>query len=462
MAVVKIIGAGLAGSEAAYQLASRGIDVELYEMRPKKNTPAHHTSEFAELVCSNSLKSLDQTSAAGTLKFELMQMDSFVLRKAFECRVPAGKALAVNREKFSESVTKELEANPHVVIVRDEVTQIPEPPAIIATGPLTSGPLADSIHNLLGGEFMSFYDAAAPIVEAESLDMDKIFIQSRYDKGGADYLNAPFNKEEYENFVQELVDAERVILKEFESKDLFSACQPVEEIARTGLDALRYGPLKPIGLRDPKTGHRPWAAVQLRAENEDKSAYNLVGFQTNLRFPEQERVFRMIPGLENANFSRFGVMHRNTFIDSPHALGPTFNSKDGKSIRFAGQLTGTEGYCEAIASGLYAALATYADLIGTSLPKPPVYTMFGSLVDYATNPNTLKYQPMHVNYGIMAPFEHRIRNKSERYRAYSERARNSLIDYRSKLYELGIVPFANSEFTLDEDTGLPIRTRVGS
>ena len=440
MPKVKVIGAGLAGSEAAYQLAKRGVDVELYEMRPGKMTPAHSTGAFAELVCSNSLKSLDSASAAGTLKYELLALDSLLIGEAIEASVPAGKALAVDREAFSKRVTEAIASLPNVNVVEKELEEIPDGPAIIATGPLTSDTLAESIRRELGNEFLSFYDAAAPIVAADSIDRSRIFAQSRYDKGeGADYLNAPFDKESYERFVNELIVAERVVMRDFERKELFSACQPVEEIARTGMDALRYGPLKPVGLTDPNTGRRPWAAVQLRAENAGRSAYNLVGFQTNLRFPEQERVFRMIPGLEGAEFERFGVMHRNTFIDSPRALGPTFEIPAKPSIRFAGQITGTEGYCEAIASGLMAALATYAQLEGKELPALPRETFFGSLMAYATSPETERYQPMHVNCGLMPPLERRIKSKRERYAAYSLRAREAIAAYRGMLIELGLL-----------------------
>lgn len=434
-----MIGAGLAGSEAALQLADRGVQVELYEMRPTKQTPAHHTGNYAELVCSNSLKSMDGASAAGILKYEMTVLGSRLMEIAFESAIPAGKALAVDRDIFSQRVTDEINAHPNIEVVEDELTQVPTGPAIIATGPLTSDTLAASIQNMLGTGFLSFYDAAAPIVSADSIDRDKVFAQSRYGKGGDDYLNAPFNKGEYEAFQEALVSAEKALARDFDSKELFSACQPVEEIARTGKDALRYGPLKPVGLVDPRTGRRPWAVVQLRCENSATSAYNLVGFQTNLKFGEQERVFRMIPGLEEAEFLRYGVMHRNTFIDSPHVLNPTFEVENRPGIRFAGQITGTEGYCEAIASGLYTALATLAQMKGVDFPLLPTTTVFGSLVDYATNPETKHYQPMHVNFGILQPLENRIRNKQERYLAYASRAREQIVLYRDELQKLGLV-----------------------
>ncbi len=440
MSEVVVVGAGLAGSEAALQLADRGIDVRLYEMRPNKSTPAHHTGGYAELVCSNSLKSLDGASAAGVLKYELSMMGSRLIDMAFRSMVPAGKALAVDRDVFSGLVTEAINSHPHITVVSEELEELPAAPAIVATGPLTSDALAASIQGALGTGFMSFYDAAAPIVSYDSIDLDRVFAQSRYGKGGADYLNAPFNKDEYEAFLDALLSAEKAIPKAFERKDLFSACQPVEEIARTGRDALRFGPLKPVGLTDPETGRRPWAVVQLRSENGSGTAYNLVGFQTNLKFAEQERVFRMIPGLENAEFLRFGVMHRNTFIDSPHALAPGFESKATPGLRFAGQVTGTEGYCEAIASGLMAALATYAQLEGHTLPELPRHTMFGALCAYASDPTVENYQPMHVNFGILEPFEPKIKNKQDRYRAYAKRARESLRSYMEELVELGVLP----------------------
>lgn len=434
-----MIGAGLAGSEAALQLADRGVQVELYEMRPTKQTPAHHTGNYAELVCSNSLKSMDGASAAGILKYEMTVLGSRLMEIAFESAIPAGKALAVDRDIFSQRVTDEINAHPNIEVVEDELTQVPTGPAIIATGPLTSDTLAASIQNMLGTGFLSFYDAAAPIVSADSINRDKVFAQSRYGKGGDDYLNAPFDKDEYEAFQEAIVSAEKALARDFDSKELFSACQPVEEIARTGKDALRYGPLKPVGLVDPRTGRRPWAVVQLRCENSATSAYNLVGFQTNLKFGEQERVFRMIPGLEEAEFLRYGVMHRNTFIDSPHVLNPTFEVENRPGIRFAGQITGTEGYCEAIASGLYAAIATLAQMKGVDFPLLPTTTVFGSLVDYATNPETKHYQPMHVNFGILQPLENRIRNKQERYLAYASRAREQIVLYRDELQKLGLM-----------------------
>ncbi|MBQ6453303.1 MAG: methylenetetrahydrofolate--tRNA-(uracil(54)-C(5))-methyltransferase (FADH(2)-oxidizing) TrmFO [Coriobacteriales bacterium] len=434
-ASVIIVGGGLAGSEAALQLAARGVSVRLIEMRPVVPTAVHRTDALAELVCSNSFKSVDADSAAGCLKKELEILGSFLLPIAFDCRVPAGGALAVDRDRFSGAVTRAIEENPLITLERREIDDLTElldsgEHVIIATGPLTSDALANGICELLGSGNLSFYDAAAPIVEKDSLDMDVLFAQSRYDRdGSADYLNAPMTKDEYDAFMAELLAARRVIAKDFERKELFAACQPVEEVARTGHDALRFGALKPVGLTDPRTGRRPWAAVQLRAENAQASAYNLVGFQTNLAFGEQERVFRMIPGLENAVFSRYGVMHRNTFVDAPHTLDRGFAVPLHPKLRFAGQVCGTEGYMEAVASGLYAALNVYAQLMGLPQPHLPIHSVLGALFDYATDPETQDYQPMHVNYGIMEPFDPPIRNKRERYAAYSQRARAAMTDF---------------------------------
>ncbi len=441
MQEVKIIGAGLAGCEAALQLAKRGIAVKLYEMRPKKYTPAHHSENFAELVCSNSLKSLDQISAAGTLKYELISLGSVLIRKAFESMVAAGNALAVDRDLFSELVTKAINAEPLIEVITEEIIEIPDPPVIIASGPLTSDSLASSIQKLLGADFLAFYDAAAPVVLADSLDKTRVFAQSRYGKGGGDdYLNAPIEKDLYLQFIEELVKAERVIERDFERKDLFSACQPVEEIARTGIDALRFGALKPVGITYPGTDKRPWAIVQLRSENANCTAYNLVGFQTNLKFGEQERIFKMIPGLEDAEFVRYGVMHRNTFIDSPHCLGKYFEIPSSPPTIFAGQITGTEGYSEAIASGLHAALAMYAHLSGEIFESLPTDTLMGSLFNYATDSNNKNYQPMHVNYGVIDPLPYKVKEKRQRYAAYAKRARSSIDDYRQRLCEKGLIP----------------------
>ncbi len=438
---VTVVGGGLAGSEAALQLAARGVQVRLFEMRPGKQTEVHKTGLLAELVCSNSLKSTNPDSAAGALKTELEAMGSFLMAAAKKHAVAAGGALAVNREDFSREVESLVDANPNIELIHEEVTELPEGPAIIATGPLTSEALTQRILDATGSEHLAFYDAAAPIVEAASLDRSVIFLQSRYDKGDtADYLNAPMNREEYEAFITELLAAERIIDKHFKRSELFAACQPVEEVARTGMDALRHGALKPVGLQDPRTGRRPWAVVQLRAENSACTAYNLVGFQTNLKFGEQKRVFSMIPGLQNAEFSRFGVMHRNTFVDTPHCLTPTLALPAKPQVHLAGQLTGTEGYVEAIASGLFAALAVYAELTQAPTPQLPAETLFGSLLAYATNPATQDYQPMHVNYGIMEPLVPPVKRKGERYAAYAARAKAAIEHFvatRSDLFATG-------------------------
>lgn len=434
---VTVVGGGLAGCECACQLADRGIRVKLYEMRPLTTSPAHHTDRLAELVCSNSLKSLRIDSAAGLLKEELVRMGSVLLGCARRASVPAGGALAVDRERFSVFVEDEIARRSAIDVIREEVQELPSGPCVIAAGPLCSPALSQSVLDRVGGSALSFFDAAAPIVDASTIDRSIVFSQSRYeDPGSGDYLNAPFTKDEYEAFITELVGAERVVLKDFERKDLFQACQPAEEVARTGLDAIRFGAMKPVGLIDPRTGRRPWAAVQLRSENAHRTAYNLVGFQTNLTFSEQKRVFRMIPGLEHAEFFRFGVMHRNTFVDSPHVLDRTFKIP-GSDVRLAGQITGTEGYTEAIASGLFAAINTYADLTDRDALALPVTGAFGSLVAYATDPATENYQPMHVNFGVVPPLgDGKRRSKRDRYAAYSERALSDLDAYIAQRPEL--------------------------
>lgn len=446
---ITIIGAGLAGSEAALQLADRGFSVRLVEMRPVKGTPVHKGAGLAELVCSNSLKSMNPDSAAGMLKSELEALDSHVLRAARAHQVAAGGALAVDREAFSAEVTAEVEAHPLITLERREAVSIEEEAnaadaVVLASGPLTSDALSKELAKLTGEEHMAFYDAAAPVVMADSLDYGKLFKQSRYEEGAGDYLNAPFSKEEYDAFIEELLGADRVIKKSFESKDLFQACQPVEEIARAGHDAPRFGALKPVGLVDPRTGRRPWAALQLRAEDAHGLSYNLVGFQTNLTFPEQRRVFRMIPGLENAEFARYGVMHRNTFVCAPRLLDNHGRLKTSAAqelsapVYLAGQLSGTEGYCEAIRSGLHVALAVAADLSGKALPVLPEETVYGALLAYATNPATLDYQPMHVNFGIIKPLEQKVRNKRDRYAAYAQRGAEALGGYVGALREAGL------------------------
>ena len=432
--VVTVIGGGLAGCECALGLARRGVRVRLCEMRPNVQTPAHETGMLAELVCSNSLKATRLDSAAGLLKEELRRLGSSLLPLAERARVPAGGALAVDRAEFSRLVEEEIARQDNVEVVRGEVQAIPaEGPVVVAAGPLCSGVLAEDVERRVGGARLAFFDAAAPIVDAASLDRGRVFAQSRYERGeGADYLNCPMDRPTYEVFVAELVAAERTVLRDFERRDLFQACQPVEEVARTGLDALRFGAFKPVGIVDPTTGRRPWAVVQLRAENREGSAYNLVGFQTNLTWPEQRRVFRMIPGLEEAEFFRYGVMHRNTFVDAPRCLDATFALKEERRVRLAGQITGTEGYTEAIATGLLAALNTFADLEGRSVGPLPATTALGSLIAYATSAETLDYQPMHVNFGLVPPLERTGRMpKRDRYRAYAERALADLEGWRA-------------------------------
>lgn len=428
-----VIGGGLAGCECALQLAMRKVQVTLIEQRgtPKSEAPAHRSSALAELVCSNSLKSTDPNSAAGLLKQELAAMNCRLLAIAEKSAVPAGKALAVDRNAFSAAVEAAIADEPRIRVVRHVATQLPDGPAVIAAGPLCGGALAEALGQVIGRERLSFYDAAAPIVDATSIDRSIVFSQSRWEEGLGDYLNCPMDKDEYDSFITELVSAQRVTIRDFERGELFSACQPVEEVARSSHDALRYGALKPVGLTDPRTGQRPWAVVQLRPENRDATAFNLVGFQTNLTWTEQGRVFRMIPGLSQAEFLRYGVMHRNSFVDAPRVLDHTFKIP-GTTLRLAGQITGTEGYVEAIATGLLAALNTYADLVDAAPVILPSSCALGSLVAYATDPATHPYQPMHVNFGLVPPLEKRIRGKRDRYAAYASRARQDLSAYLSR------------------------------
>ena len=453
---VIIVGAGLAGSEAALQLSSRGLNVTLLEMRPLRSTEVHKTPYCGELVCSNSLKSTKPASAAGMLKAELDALGSRLYQIALQHAVPAGGALAVDRDAFASAITSAIERDPLINLKREEATDIASlaesaSAVVLATGPLTSDGLASSLAGFTGN-YLAFYDAAAPIVMADSLDFDVLFRQSRYedaqDANGViqgDYLNAPFSKDEYNRFIEELLNAERVVSRDFETKDLFQACQPIEEIARTGSDSPRFGPLKPVGLIDPRTGRRPWAALQLRAEDTQGSCYNLVGFQTNLKFAEQKRVFRMIPGLEQAEFARFGVMHRNTFIDAPRLLDAHLRLTSAPATRLsapvfvAGQLGGTEGYCEAIRSGLHVALGIAAYLKGVDAPQLPTDTAFGALLAHATDPATLDYQPMHVNFGVMPPLDPPVKNKRLRYEAYASRGASSLAHYKNALATCGLL-----------------------
>lgn len=422
---VKIIGAGLAGCEAALWLADRGVQVELYEQKPAKYSPAHKSAGFAELICSNSLKAERPDSASGLLKIEMKMMGSHLLDAAETARVAAGGALAVDRDVFSTAVTEMVENHPNITVRREEVTALDESaPVLVASGPLTEGALAQAVAALTGDHRLSFYDAVAPIVTAESLDYDKVFAASRYGRGEADYLNCPFNKEEYEAFHAALIAAERAPLHDFDGDlTVYEGCMPIEVMAARGADTIRFGPLRPVGLRDPRTGHRPWAAVQLRAENTARTLYNLVGFQTNLKWGEQKRVFSMIPGLEHAEFVRYGVMHRNTFLESPKVLTKQQFLKEHPNVFFAGQITGFEGYMESAACGLLAARSIYARLEGRQLPPPPVDTMCGALIQYLTTENK-HFQPMGANMGILPPLpaESRPRDKRLRYMAVAERA----------------------------------------
>lgn len=422
---INVIGAGLAGCEAAYKIANNGYKVNLYDMKPSKFSPAHKNKNFAELVCSNSLKAKRIESAAGLLKEEMRLLNSLLIECALKCEVPAGGALAVDREKFSELVTKKIRDNKNINVIELEVEDIPTDDLnIIATGPLTADKLAEKI-KILCKKSLSFYDAAAPIVTFESIDMENAFFASRYDKGeDQSYINCPMNKAEYENFYEALISAQRAPLHHFEDSNVkvYEGCMPVEVMAKRGLDTLRFGPLKPVGLRDPKTGHRPWAVVQLRKENIKGSLYNMVGFQTNLKFFEQKRVFGMIPALKNADFIRYGVMHRNTFIDSPRVLNSDFSLSEYPNIFFAGQITGVEGYMESAASGIMAGINVVKKLRGKESLTLPKETMIGSLCNYISDKWVKDFQPMGANFGILPPIKPHIRDKKERYSAFAKRS----------------------------------------
>lgn len=427
MSEVKVIGGGLAGVEAAWSLAERGVPVLLFEMKPKKFSPAHKTPALAELVCSNSLKAKRLESAAGLLKEEMRRLGSVCMQCAEQSAVPAGGALAVDRDKFSFLVTERITSHPLITVVHEEVTEIPEGNVIVAAGPLASESLSRSIAALCG-EGLFFFDAAAPIVTAESIDPEFSFSASRYDRGGDDdYINCPMNKEEYEAFYEALVSAEIAELHSFDRrKDVYEGCMPIEVMASRGKDTMRFGPLKPVGLRDPRTGHRPWAVLQLRKENALGTMYNLVGFQTNLKFPEQKRVFSMIPALRNADFVRYGVMHRNTFIDSPRLLFGDFSLRERANLFFAGQITGVEGYMESAASGIMAGINMKLRLEKKETVVLPDTTMIGALSRYISDPQVKNFQPMGANFGVLPPIEPKIRDKKERYAALSQRALNAL------------------------------------
>ena len=422
MEKVKVIGAGLAGSEAAWQLAQRGIQVELYEMKPHKRSPAHHSDTFAELVCSNSLRGDRLENAVGLLKEELRRLDSIIIACADATRVEAGGCLAVDRYGFSQMVTDKLRSHPNITVIAEEVTEVPAGPVIIASGPLTSDALSDAIGRYFGAEYLHFFDAAAPLVTAESIDMNEAWWQSRYDRGTPDYINCAMNREQYEAFVKELVAAEEAEVHGFEDNNVFEGCMPVEVMARRGFETLRYGPLKPVGLTDPKTGREPYAVVQLRQDNADKTVFNLVGFQTHLKFGEQKRVFSMIPALKNAEFVRYGVMHRNTFLRSPGLLDRYYADLRDPMVAFAGQMTGVEGYVESTASGYLAAVAMAAKVQGRELPDFPKTTAIGALGLYISDTTVENFQPMNVNFSIISPLEQRIRKKAEKNLAIANRS----------------------------------------
>ncbi len=420
-----VIGGGLAGVEAAKQLSKRGIKVTLYEMKPQKFSPAHKSEKLAELVCSNSLKAERIGSAAGLLKAEMSLFGSLCVEAAYKAKVPAGGALAVDRDIFSDEITKSIENDENITLIREEITEIPQDGiVIIAAGPLVSDALAQKIGELCGKDFLSFYDAAAPIVTADSIDMENAFTQSRYDRGGEDdYINCPLDKAQYEEFYEELVNAESADLHSFDKrKDVYEGCMPIEVLASRGKDAMRYGPLKPVGLTNPKTGHRPWANLQLRKENKDGTMYNLVGFQTNLKFPEQKRVFSMFPALKNAEFVRYGVMHRNTFLNSPGLLNYDFSMKNEPRIYFAGQISGVEGYMESASSGILAGYNAARRIFGEEPILLPKITMMGALSQYISDETVKNFQPMGAAFGIIDPLPDRIKDKKERYETLANRS----------------------------------------
>jgi methylenetetrahydrofolate--tRNA-(uracil-5-)-methyltransferase len=425
MTHVKIIGAGLAGSEAAWQCARRGVEVDLFEMRPVRSTAAHQTADFAELVCSNSLKSDSENTAPWLLKEEMRRAGSLLLEIARECAVPAGHALAVDRATFAARVTEAISRAPLITIRREEVTHIDENQiTIVATGPLTSDALSQEIGRLSGASHLFFYDSISPIVEADSIDMAKVYLAARYDKGSADYINCPMSKEEYDRFYDALLAAQSVEEREWEKLNYFESCLPIEEIARRGRDTLRFGPMKPVGLKDPRTGRIPYAAVQLRQENLRADSYNLVGFQNHLKFGEQARVLRLIPGLENARFLRYGQIHRNTYINAPTLLSETLQMKEHPCIFFAGQICGVEGYVESIAAGLMAGIHAAALALGTDPVPLPRATAFGSLMNYITHSDPKKFQPANITFDLLPPLDRKIRDRQERHRLQCQSALN--------------------------------------
>jgi methylenetetrahydrofolate--tRNA-(uracil-5-)-methyltransferase len=428
-AIVNVIGAGLAGSEAAWQLANKGMKVNLYEMRPVKQTPAHHTDKFAELVCSNSLRANNLTNAVGVLKEEMRILDSVIIKSADDCAVPAGGALAVDRHEFAAKVTERVKEHPNVTVFNEEVEEIPEGPTIIATGPLTSKSLSNQLRALTGEEYLYFYDAAAPIIEKDSINMDIVYLKSRYDKGEAAYLNCPMTEEQFNRFYDALVEAETVPLKEFEKEIFFEGCMPIEVMANRGKKTMLFGPLKPVGLEDPKTDKRPYAVVQLRQDDAAGTLYNIVGFQTHLKWGPQKEVIRLIPGLENAEIVRYGVMHRNTFINSPNLLRPTYQFKAREDLFFAGQMTGVEGYVESAASGLVAGLNAARLVQGEEPLEFPKETAIGSMAHYITSTNAKNFQPMNANFGLFPELPTRIKNKQERNEAHARRALETIQNF---------------------------------
>lgn len=434
---VIVIGGGLAGSEATWQIAKRGIPVDLYEMRPRKMTPAHHTGEFAELVCTNSMRSNQLSNAVGLLKEEMRQLDSLIMQAADKTQVPAGGALAVDRDLFSDYVTKKLRSFDNVTVHDEEITEIPkEGIVVIATGPLTSDALASQIQKFSGTDSLHFFDAAAPIVAADSIDMNIVYKKSRYDRGEAAYLNCPMDKEQYEKFAQELVHAETAEMHGFENNDVFDGCMPIEVMAARGAKTMLFGPLKPVGLEDPKTGKTPYAVVQLRQDNAAASMYNIVGFQTHLKYGEQKRVFSLIPGLENARFVRYGKMHRNTYMASPEVLNASYEAKQQKGLFFAGQMTGVEGYVESAGSGLVAGINAAREALGKDTAVFPVDTALGSMANYVTTTDAKHFQPMNASFALLPSLEgKKIRNKKERHLKISERGLNSLAAFKDKVLD---------------------------
>ncbi|WP_458413911.1 FADH(2)-oxidizing methylenetetrahydrofolate--tRNA-(uracil(54)-C(5))-methyltransferase TrmFO [Schinkia sp. CFF1] len=430
---ITVIGAGLAGSEAAWQAANRGVKVHLYEMRPVKQTPAHHTDKFAELVCSNSLRANTLTNAVGVLKEEMRRLNSIIISSADECAVPAGGALAVDRHEFADRVTNKLKSHPNVTVFHEEVAKIPDGVTVIASGPLTSAALAEGIKELTGEDYFYFYDAAAPIIEKDTINMEKAYIKSRYDKGEAAYINCPMTEEEFNVFYDALINAETAPIKEFEKEIFFEGCMPIEVMANRGKKTLLFGPLKPVGLEDPRTGKRPFAVVQLRQDDAAGTLYNIVGFQTHLKWGAQKEVFRLIPGLENAEIVRYGVMHRNTFINSPNLLRPTYQLRSDEQKFFAGQMTGVEGYVESAASGLVAGLNAAKLFHGEDTITFPVETAIGSMANYITTAIAKSFQPMNANFGLFPPLPQKIRGKQERNEKHAERSLESIQNFVNSL-----------------------------